>query len=157
MRLIPPHLDLFGLIILLGVAQGLFLGLFFLTGNRGRNVANRCLGWLMLGTSAVIGEIFLGYSNYMFQLLAWVDFSEPLNFALGPLFFLYVFARIRGQLPRYWGWHLVPLLLWSLYAVTWLYQPIELKYNNYLEAWHPELALVQEPAAYLPEDFFYLR
>lgn len=157
MRILSPHLDLFGVIILLGVAQGLFLGIFFLTGSRRGNVANRCLGWLMLGIAAIIGEIFLGYSNYMFQLLAWVDFSEPINFAVGPLFFLYVVARIRHQLPKYWGWHLFPALLWTVNAVSWMVQPIEFKYNNYLEAWHPTLPMVAEPAAYMPEDFSGLR
>lgn len=157
MRTVSPYLDLFGLIILLGVAQGLFLGLFFLTGRRGKDKANRCFGWLMLGISAVIGEIFLCYSNYMFRALAWVDFSEPFNFLMAPLFFLCVSARIRGRLPRQWGWHLLPALLWAISAVSWLYQPIELKYNNYIEAWHPELPFINEPPAYLPEDFFHLR
>ncbi|MEZ0540256.1 helix-turn-helix domain-containing protein [Fibrella arboris] len=157
MRLLPPHLDLFGLIILLGVAQGLFLGFFFLTGSRQTNVANRCLGWLMIGVSAIIGEIFLCYSNYMFQALAWVDFSEPLNFGMGPLFFLYVFARIHGRLPRHWYWHLLPMLLWSVDAVSWLVQPIDYKYNNYLEAWHPELPSIPDPPYYLHEDFFGIR
>ncbi len=158
MQKLPLHLDLFALIILLGVAQGVFLGIFFLVGSRERDVArprmaNRCMGWLMLGTSAVIGEMFLCYSNYMFQVLALVDFSEPLNFAMGPLFFFFVFARIRGRLPRYWYWHLLPMVLWLVNAISWLYQPTEFKYNNYLEAWHPELSSVAEPPYYLPEDF----
>ncbi|ARK11688.1 helix-turn-helix transcriptional regulator [Fibrella sp. ES10-3-2-2] len=157
MRTLPPYLDLFGLIILLGVAQGLFLGLFFLTGNRAKDRANHYLGWLMLGIAAIIGEIVFCYSNYMFRTLAWVDFSEPANFAMGPLFFLYVATRIRSKPPRYWSLHLLPTLLWGLYSVSWLYQPIELKYNNYIEAWHPELPLVSEPSTYLPEDFFCVR
>lgn len=153
MQPLPLHLDLFALVILLGVAQGLFLGVFFLSGQRGVDVANRSVGWLMLGLSAIIGEIFLCYSNYMFQVLALVDFSEPFNFAMGPLYFMFVFARIRGQLPRYWGWHLLPFVGWAINAVSWLYQPIEVKYNNYLNAFHPELAFITEPAHYLPEDF----
>ncbi len=153
MQTLPPHLDLFALIILLGVAQGVFLGVFFLTGTRRRQVANRCIGWLMLGLSAIIGEMFLCYSNYMFRLLALVDFSEPFNFAMGPLYFFFVFARIRGRLPRLWGLHLLPMIIWLVNAVSWLYQPVELKYNNYLSAWHPELTFISEPPSYLPEDF----
>ncbi|WP_046573643.1 helix-turn-helix transcriptional regulator [Spirosoma radiotolerans] len=153
----PLQLDLFALIIFLGVAQGLFLGIFFLTGERRGSVANRCLGYLMLSLSAVIGEMFLCYSNYMFRLLAFVDFSEPLNFAMGPLFFLFVFARIRGRLPKRWLWHFVPAALWAINAVSWLYQPVEVKYNNYLNAYHPELPFAAEPAYYIPEDFFNLR
>ena len=157
MRALPLHLDLFALIILLGVAQGLFLGLFFLTGTRGRDVANRCVGWLMLALSAVIGEMFLCYSNYMARLPALVDFSEPLNFVMGPLFFLFVFVRVQHRLPRLWALHFVPFGLWAINAVSWLYQPAELKYNNFLEAWHPELPPISEPPHYLPEDFFGLR
>ena len=162
MQTLPVHLDLFALVILLGVAQGLFLGVFFLTGTRqvgdpGRTIANRCLGCLMLALSAVIAEMFLCYSNYMFRLLTLVDFSEPLNFVMAPLFFLFVFARIKGRLPRWWGLHFVPAVLWTINAVSWLYQPIEVKYNNYLHAYHPELPYAPEPPHYLPEDFFGLR
>ena len=157
MQTLPLHLDLFAFVILLGVAQAVFLGFFFLTGERGRSVANRGLGCLMLALSAVIGEMFLCYSNYMFRLLELVDFSEPLNFVMGPLFFLYVFARIEGKLPRMWRWHFLPFCLWCINAISWLYQPIAVKYNNYLEAWHPELPQIPEPLYYLPEDFFGLR
>ena len=76
MQRLPLNLDLFALIILLGVAQGMFLGVFFLTGVRGRNIANRCVGWMMLALSAVISEMFLCYSNYMFRLLTLVDFQS---------------------------------------------------------------------------------
>ena len=153
MQTLPVHLDVFALIILLGVAQGLFLGVFFLSGSRGQTVANRCLGWFMLALGAVILEIFLCYSNYMIQVLAFVDFSEPVNFTLGPLFFLFVFARLHRRLPNHWGWHLLPAGLWAINAVSWLYQSIEFKYNNYLEAYHPQLTPIAEPLHYLPEDF----
>ena len=151
----PVHLDLFAFFMLLGVAQSIFLGFFFLTGKRGLNVSNRCLGWMMLALSAVIGEIFLCYSNYMFRLLPLVDFSEPLNFVMAPLFFLFVFARLRGRLPRAWGWHFVPAGLWAVNAVSWLYQPVDFKYNNYLEAWHPQLPKIPHPPHYMAEDFFF--
>lgn len=44
MQALSLNLDLFALIILLGVAQGLFLDVFFLTGTRRANAANRCQG-----------------------------------------------------------------------------------------------------------------
>ena len=157
MQTLPVQLDLFAFIIFLGVAQGIFLGFFFLTGARSRRVANRCLGYLMLSLSAVIGEMFLCYSNYMFRLLAFVDLSEPLNFAMAPLFFLFVYARLWGRLPKRWLWHFIPAALWAINAISWLYQPIAVKYNNYLHAYHPELPYAAEPAHYMPEDLFNLR
>ncbi len=157
MHTLPLNLDLFALIILLGVAQGVFLGVFFLTGTRGADVSNRCVGWLMLAVSAVIGEMFLCYSNYMALVPVLVDFSEPLNFVIGPLFFLFVVARLQGRLPHFWTLHFMPAGVWSINAISWLYQPAELKYNNFLNAWHPELPRIPEPQQYLPEDFFGLR
>ncbi|UFH52164.1 AraC family transcriptional regulator [Spirosoma sp. KNUC1025] len=156
MQTLPVHLDLFALIMLLGVAQGLFLGVFFLTGERSRNVANRCLGFFMLGISTIITEILLCYTNYMFQVLWLIDFSEPANFTVGPLYFFYVFARIHRRLPRGWRWHLVPFGIWLLNSITWFYQPIEHKYNAYIHAYHPELSYVRS-LDYMPTDFTHLR
>ncbi|GAB3906619.1 hypothetical protein GCM10028803_39240 [Larkinella knui] len=156
MKTLPVHLDLFALIILLGVAQGLFLGIFFLTGERGRVVSNRCIGWFMLGLAAIIAEIFLCYTNYMFQVLWLIDFSEPVNFTLGPLYFFFFYARLHKRLPRRWLWHLIPTVIWTLNSITWFYQPIEFKYNSYLHSYHPELSYI-ESDEYLPEDFTNLR
>lgn len=152
----PVYIDLFALIILLGIAQALLLGVFFLTGSRGKIISNRCIGWFMLGLSAITAEIFLCYTNYMFRLLAFVDFSEPVNLLLGPLFFFFIVSKIYQRLPKRWGWHLAPALIWTANAVTWLYQPMEFKYNSYLNSYHPELSYI-EAEPYLPEDFTGLR
>lgn len=156
MQTLPVHLDIFALVILLGIAQGLFLGVFFLSGERKRNVANRCLGLFMLAISAIITEIFLCYTNYMFGVLWLIDFSEPANFTVGPLYFFFVYARIHHRLPRGWGWHLIPFGLWAVNSVTWFYQPIEFKYNAYIHAYHPELDYVHA-LEYIPHDFTDLR
>lgn len=156
MQTLPLRFDLFALIILLGIAQGLFLGVLFLSGTRRRNVANVCLGGLMLALAAVLTEMWLEYTNYMFQTLVLVDFAEPFNFALGPLFFLFVYSRICGHLPRLWGWHFVPFGIWLANAVTWMYQPITFKYNSFVSAWHPELPFIKTEY-YLPDDFTGLR
>lgn len=152
MQTLPIHLDVFALVILLGVAQGLFLGVFFLSGKRGRSIANRCLGWFMLALSAVSAEIFLNYTNYMFRVLWLVDAAEPVNLVLGPLFYFFVSSRVRQRLPHHWGWHLLPFGIWLVNALTWLYQPIEFKYNSYIDSLHPELSGI--PAqSYWEEDF----
>lgn len=156
MKTLPVHLDLFALIILLGIAQGIFLGIFFLTGSRGRNLTNRCIGWFMLGLSAIIGEIFLCYTNYMFQVLWLVDFSEPINLTLGPLFYFFVFTRLHKRLPAYWQWHLLPALIWLINSFTWHYQSAEFKYNSYINAYHPELDFVPK-INYIEDDFTNLR
>ncbi|MGA0558967.1 helix-turn-helix domain-containing protein [Larkinella sp. VNQ87] len=156
MKILPVHLDVFALIILLGVAQGLFLGLFFLTGERGKNLANRCLGWFTLALAAISGEIFLNYSNYTFRALWTVDFSEPINFVIAPLFYFYTFSRIWKRMPRRWLLHLIPFGIWLANAITWFYQPLEFKYNSYLHSQHPEMPYI-DAESYLDEDFTGLR
>lgn len=157
MQSLPLRFDLFALIILLGVAQGVFLGVSFLAGVRGQGVANRCLGLLMLALAGVLGEIWLEYTNYMFQTLIIIDFAEPFDFALGPLFFFFVFGRIHHRLPRQWGWHLIPFGIWLVNSITWLYQPITFKYNSYVSAWHPELSFIPTVHYITDDDFTGLR
>lgn len=133
------RIDFFAIVILLGVVQGILLGGLFLTGQRAKSVANRMMGWMMLAFSAAILEVFLCYSNYQFQTL-WADnFAEPTNFLLALLPFFFVYARLHGRLPRNYGWHLLPFAFWCLYSFFWQHQPLEYKYNSYLNAWHPEL------------------
>ncbi|SOD82827.1 helix-turn-helix domain-containing protein [Spirosoma fluviale] len=156
MQILPVRLDLFALIILLGVAQGIFLGVFFLTGDRSKQVANRCLGFFMLALSAISGEIFLNYTNYTFRVLWTSDFAEPFNFAIGPLFYFFVYGRIRQRLPRFWGWHLFPFAIWLVNSITWHYQPIEVRYNAYVNAQHPELPFIHQKP-YWQDDFTGLR
>ena len=156
MQTLPIYIDVFAVVMLLGVAQELFLGAFFLTGSRGRFVANRCLGCFMLALSAISGEIFLNYTNYMFQVLWLVDTAEPFNFVLGPLFYFFVFSRIRHRLPRNWGWHLLPFSIWVVNAATWVYQPVEFRYNSYIESLHPELSAIAAQS-YWAEDFTGIR
>lgn len=156
MKTLPVQIDFYALIILMGVVQGLFLGIFFLTGERGRSVSNRCLGWFTLTLAAISGEIFLNYSNYTFQVLWTGDFAEPLNFVLGPLFYFYTFSRIWQRLPRRWFWHLAPFVIWLANSITWHYQPPEFKYNSYLHSQHPEMPAI-DAHPYLKEDFTGLR
>lgn len=156
MQTLPIHLDLFALVIVLGIAQGLFLGVFFLSGERGQSVANRCLGFFMLALTAIITEIVLCYTNYMFRVLWLIDFSEPINFVVGPLFFFFVYARVHYRLPKGWGWHLIPFGIWIINSITWFYQPVEFKYNSYIHAYHPELTYVHSDD-YISHDFMNLR
>ena len=135
----PTRIDFFAILILLGVIQGVLLGGLFLTGERAKLVSNRVMGWLMLTFSAAILEVFLCYSNYQFQTL-WADnFAEPTNFLLALLPYFFVYARINGNLPKGYQWHLLPFAFWSVYSLFWQHQPMDYKYNSYLEAWHPEL------------------
>jgi len=154
--IMPIRIDFFAITILLGVVQGLLLGGLLLTGQRAKSLANRMMGWKMLAFSAAILEVFLCYTNYQFQTL-WADnFAEPTNFLLALLPFFFVYARLHGRLPHRYGWHLAPFIFWCIYSVFWQHQPLDYKYNSYLDAWHPDLPF-RDVSLWHSEDPLHIR
>jgi AraC-like DNA-binding protein len=141
---IPPiRIDLFSLFILLGCVQGMVLSYFFLSHTRGSKVANLFLGILILGMSVIISDVWLGYTNYMFQVLWLVDFTEPLNLLLAPMAYLYIKTGVNQHARKSDWLHIIPCVLYFLYMCAMIYpQSIEFKYNNNLASFHPELGKI---------------
>ena len=96
-------LDLFAVLIFLGVIQGLFLSFFFLNKKIRNKPSNLYLGFLMLSLSLVIFEIFLVYTSYMFKVIRIDNFSEPITFSLGPLMYFYIYTSIKKKMHRRYG------------------------------------------------------
>ncbi|MFY7828514.1 MAG: helix-turn-helix domain-containing protein [Flectobacillus sp.] len=140
----PLHIDLFAIIILMGVVQGYFLAIFFLFTPKGNKIAHRYLGLFLFALSTCTVEVLLSYTNYMFKLLAWVDFAEPLNFVLAPLTYLY----LRTFISERFSWkqliHFAPFVFYLVCMSIYIYPlPDSFKYNSYLDAYHPELPFLK--------------
>lgn len=133
------HIDLFAGFIFLGVMQGLFLSYFFLVGGSRKMLANRVLGGVLLVLALLLTEVFLGYSNYMGRYPWTVDFTEPLNYVIGPLLYMYVYTKIYPRIER-WQWlHFVPFVFYFVYlAIFWHSQSAAFKYNGFINAFHPD-------------------
>lgn len=132
------HADFYVLFILLGIAQGLLLAYFFL---RQKDIANRYFGLALLVLSILVFDVWLGYSNLMFQVLYLVDFSEPGNLIFAPALYLALNAYLNGKAGPYDWLHFLPSLIYFIYSIVALYSlPIPYKYNSNLDAWHPDLA-----------------
>lgn len=133
--------DWFAAILLVGVVQGFFLSLLLLTKRPHRQPYHHLLLAalvLMLGT--LVLDVFLCYSGLMFRVLHLVDFSEPANFAIGPLTYL-VFRSLNGSKWAAWQWlHFIPFGLYLLYHIPFYSQPEAVKYNSYISAYFPEMA-----------------
>jgi AraC-like DNA-binding protein len=78
----------------------------------------------------------------MFQVIYLVDATEPLNFLIGPLFFLYVIAKVDESKIKNVYWHFIPAIVYFFYSIFFHIQSIESKYNAYLEQYHPELEYI---------------
>lgn len=146
--MVPIRLDIFTIIIFLGAVQGLFLSAFFILGRKHVRLSNRLLGCLILTFAAFSVDIFLGYSGYMVRVLHLVDFTEPLNFVVGPLIYLYTITAIyrSEKLTAKQYLHFLPALFYLIYFLLFFLQTIDYKYNAYIDAYYPELPRLDAPA-----------
>ncbi len=132
------QLDIFAIIILLGVIQGVFLSFFFLNKKIRQKPSNLYLGLIMLFLSLIILEIFLNYTGYMIKVLRIDNFSEPLSFGVAPLMYLYIYSTISKRLPKRAWLHMIPMIFWFVYCILYYIQPVELKYPHYISYHYPD-------------------
>ena len=145
--MVPIRLDFFTAIIFLGTVQGLFLTTFFFRKGRQSGASNVLLGLLIFSFSAFSLDIFLGYSGYMTRVLHLVDSTEPLNFVIGPLAYLYTVYTLKPGLKfkKKDLWHFLPALLYAIYGLFFYLQTADYKYNAYIDAYYPELPRIDAP------------
>ena len=94
----PYRIDLFAVFIFLGIVQGIFLLLFFLSKENRKIKSNLFHGLMLLSIVAVLTEIFLMYTGYIVNCLFLVDFSEAFGLAIGPCFYLLVLSLTKGNI-----------------------------------------------------------
>ena len=147
--------DWFTAILLVGVVQGFFLTLLFMARRPHRQPYHHLLlAALVFCFACLLLEIFLCYSGLMFRTLPLVDFSEPLNFAVGPLTYL-LFRSLIGKnfTARQWL-HLLPFGLYFMYHLLFIVQPDAVKYNAYISAYFPELSQLDVAYTINPDPLF---
>jgi len=143
-----PRLDIFALLILLGIFQGFFLVYFFLNRTNRKIKANVFVGLFVLVMSLNISETFLNYTAYILKIVWINDFSEPMNFLFGPFCYLYVKTSISGKFNKKDFFHFIPFLLYLVYFQFYFFQPWQAKYNSFVWAYHPELDFLKIETAF---------
>ena len=133
------NLDIFSVLIFLGVVQGFFLSLFFFFGKKIKTTADNILGFLILALSLCMLEVFLNYSNLILKVLWSVDFAESLTFTIGPLYYIYTLSTFQKKIQPRKYLHFLPFFMYLLYSCFYFFQGWEYKYNSFLEAYHPEM------------------
>jgi AraC-like DNA-binding protein len=146
----PLKLDIFAVIIFLGVIQGLFLSYFFLSKKIRQKPSNLYLGFLMLTLSLVILEIHMVYTGYMYQVI-WIDnFSEAFTFAISPLMYFYIYSSISGKSPKRVWIHMLPMFFWLIYSIWYFIYPYEIKQLFFIYHNYPDIPV--EIPEVLPDD-----
>ena len=131
------RLDIFALFIFLGVCQGLFLSYFFLKKGVRANKSNLYLGLFILSLSTVISDTLLNYTGYMVKVIFIDNFSEPINFAIAPLFYLFIANTLSIKTKKEWP-HFAFFAFYLLYSTFYFIQPNEFKYNSFVWCYHPD-------------------
>jgi len=112
-------MDLLTILILLGIAQGIFLGISLLTLNRGNQKANRVMGILMILFSLSISHIVFYNLNLFQKYPHFFMVSHPPVYLFGPLFLLYVlyYTRPEFELKPKHILHGLPFFAYVLYLL----------------------------------------
>ncbi len=148
---IETRFDIFSLLILLGIFQGFFIGYFLLRRENRRLKRNAFLGLLVLSLSLTISEILLGYTGLITKVIFLDNFAEPLNFAIAPLFYLYIFYGLHPHKSvRAWP-HFIILALYTAYCIPYFLQSDAFKLNSWLSGYHPDL-VTNWPTMWLDPD-----
>lgn len=134
----PYRIDLFAVFIFLGIVQGVFLVLFFLSNENRKVKSNLFHGLMLLSIVACISEIFLMYTGYIVHLLFLVDFSEVFGLTIGPCFYLLVISHIHGKVTRKNYLHFVFPMIYLLLQTPFLILPADGKYNAWIGTYHPD-------------------
>jgi AraC-like DNA-binding protein len=152
----PLNIDAFSLFIFLGTVQGIFLSYFFLSRYNRQVKANIFLGILLIAASLISFDILISYTNFMFRVIYLVDATEPLNFLIGPMFYLYIVAKLDESKIKKISYHFIPFFIYLFYSLLFQVQSLEEKYNAYLDQYHPELDFIPLTTSGF-EDPFYLK
>ena len=120
-------------IILLGVVQGTLLAM---TGIFHRDRVSKLKGLLFLSMTLVITEIFLNRTGYMYHVIWLVDFSEPVQYVIAPLFyFIIVYLNPLGSVKKWWL-HLIPFIFYFLYFLPFYFASPQYKEASYYYIHH---------------------
>lgn len=150
----PYRIDVFAVFIFLGIVQGIFLLVFFLSNENRKVKANLFHGLMLLSIVACISEIFLMYTGYIVHGLFLVDFSEAFGLAIGPCFYLLVLSHIHGTISWKKYLHLIFPIVYFFLELPFLILPEDAKYNAWIGTYHPDWAFRAFDYSYDPRLFW---
>ena len=142
MQEIPIKIDIIAIITIMGVFLGVFLAVLLFIKSWKKNTPNMLMGLFLLSISLMMLEGWLNYTGYIFQYLWLTNFSEPLNFFVPPVLFLFVVMQFRKNFKRSYLLHFIPFLIWLGYCCFYFAQSDVLKYNNNIEVLQLDLPIV---------------
>lgn len=124
--------------VFLAIFQSLYISFFTIRRGVKSGKSNVFQGLFLLSFAFLAMEEFLNNTGYMSRALPLLGFSQPLNYSLGPFFYLYVLCSLYPDTKQNIWPHLILPVFWCLYVWFYLLQPDAVKYNSYISLKHPD-------------------
>ncbi|MEP1486984.1 MAG: helix-turn-helix domain-containing protein [Algibacter sp.] len=148
MQQVPIHINFIAAIIFMGVFFGLFISYFLIRKSYKTKSPNLFMGFLILVLSLIMFEGWLNYTGYIFKVLCLSNFSEPLNFVIAPIIYLFMTSQLGDKRGRKDWLHFIPFVLWLGYCVFYFSQANVFKYNDSIGVMKFDIAYVQTKLSY---------
>ena len=126
--------DLVSIIIILGIIQGILIGIIFLKKIAKNRISNKYLGILILLFAVHNIDFWASYSRYTLMFPMFLDISVPFTLAMGPLFYSYFYNSLKNKSERYGILHYIPFAFFFIYSLFFVIQPDEFKFNVFISS-----------------------
>ncbi|MDC6365497.1 helix-turn-helix domain-containing protein [Allomuricauda sp. AC10] len=133
-------------IMFLGIVQTYFLGMVIFVRSK-KNSAIRIFGWSLFFQALVCTDTYLCYTGLIKYLIQFNDSTEVFVLMIAPTIYFFVYALLERKpitFKKHWIHFLVPLL-YLVSQIGYFLNPISVKLNAYLDAYHDDIPMVSVP------------
>lgn len=148
MQDIPIHINFIAVVIFLGCFFGIFISYFLIIKSYKTKSPNLFMGFLILVLSLMMFEGWLNYTSYIFKALWLTNFSEPLNFVIAPLIYLFMTSQLGDERDKKDMLHFIPFILWLGYCMFFFFQEDIFKYNDSIGVMNMDIPRLQSSIPY---------
>jgi AraC-like DNA-binding protein len=142
------NIDIFSIIIFLGLAQGIFLSVLLITKFK---FPQKILGLILLIISIQIFDFFSAYSLISLKCPHLIDISQPLGLVLGPVIYILYYFFANRKYPQYFILHLIPAIIFLVNHAFYFFQSADFKYNSFVIARNFNLPLKNVSDGVIPD------
>ena len=137
-----PHFDFYSIAGVIGIIQGLFLSFFLLVHRSDNRRANVLLALLLIILSVDLTGVIMDYTRYYLVFPDLYLVTDPLDWLIGPVLFLYVCALTQKHftLKPIHLLHLIPSLLFWVLLIPFFVQDTDWKLAEITKSYQDRLS-----------------
>lgn len=146
--MIPQQSDLISIIIFLGLVQGIFLSILFISK---KEILPKLIGIIIGLMSIMLLDYYAAYTRLSITYPHFIDISVPIGLLFGPIVFIAYLKSLENRFPKRLWLHFVPFLLLFINQLFYYTQSANFKYNAFVKSRNLDFSL-KEVTSYWPRD-----